>query len=102
MTDEKHQQAHLFVTGPIFECPRETKKYRVHRLLTIPASMSSGRNWPLRVQMPAGWESSNFGLFRHLECVINLDAEVSYGTFQLGMTKQQLNGSQVFGTSVDQ
>ena len=37
----------------------------------------------------------NLGLLGDLQRVVYLDAEVSDGAFELGMAKQQLNGSQV-------
>lgn len=43
-----------------------------------------------------------FRLLGDFQRVIDLDSEVSDGAFQLGMSKQQLNGAQVLGTLVDQ
>jgi hypothetical protein len=62
----------------------------------------NGRNWPVSVRRPTGWQHSNFRLFGHFECVVHFDTEVSDGTFQLSMTKQQLNGPQVFRASINQ
>ena len=45
---------------------------------------------------------SDFGLFGHLERVVDLDAEISDGTLQFCMTEQQLHGPEVFSTAVDQ
>jgi hypothetical protein len=41
-------------------------------------------------------------LFGHLACVIDLDADVPRGTFDLGMAEQQLNGTHVAGSAIDQ
>jgi hypothetical protein len=68
---------------------------------TIPESVSNGRNWPVGVRLPTGLPSLNVGLLGHLERVVNLDAEISDGTFQLRMTKQKLNSPQIFRTSVN-
>src|SRR5207249_1086408 len=45
---------------------------------------------------------SHINLFRDGKFIINLDAEVSDGTFDLGMAEQQLNRSQMPGAPVDQ
>jgi len=44
----------------------------------------------------------DFRLLRYLQGVIDLDAKVSDGAFQIGMTKQQLYGPQVLRALVDQ
>ena len=36
----------------------------------------------------------DLGLLRDLQCVIDFDSKVSHGTFQLGVTKQELHGCQ--------
>jgi hypothetical protein len=41
-------------------------------------------------------------LFRYGKGIINLDAEVPDGAFDLCMSKQELHGSQITGTPVDQ
>jgi hypothetical protein len=46
--------------------------------------------------------SSDVNLFRNGEGVIDLDTEVPDSAFDLGVTEQELHGSQVAGTSVDQ
>lgn len=48
------------------------------------------------------WRGLDFRLLRNLQSVIHLDAEVSDRAFQLRMAKQELNGSQVLRTFVDQ
>jgi hypothetical protein len=45
---------------------------------------------------------SHVNLFGHLECIIDLDAEVSRGALDLGMAEQQLNRPQVAGSAIDQ
>jgi hypothetical protein len=45
---------------------------------------------------------SHLNLFRHRKCVIDLDAKVSRGALDLGMAEQQLNGTQVAGSAIDQ
>jgi len=44
----------------------------------------------------------DFRLLRDLQRVIDHDAEVSDGAFQLGVSKQQLNGAQILHALVDQ
>jgi hypothetical protein len=46
--------------------------------------------------------SSDVNLFRNGEGIIDLDAEVPDSTFDLGVTEQELHGSQITGTSVNQ
>jgi hypothetical protein len=46
--------------------------------------------------------SSHIKLFGHLECVIDLDAKVSRGALDLGVPEQQLHGTQVAGSAIDQ
>ena len=75
----------------------------------------TGRSWPaVRIRhdarkRPHGNHSRDrsfrrlyFRLLGDFQRVIDLDSEVSDGAFQLGMSKQQLNGAQVLGTLVDQ
>ena len=51
-------------------------------------------SWRLR----AATTTSDLGLLRNLQCVIDLDAEISHGAFQFGMAKQELYGPQVLGS----
>jgi len=44
----------------------------------------------------------DFGLFRNLKRVINLDSKVSDGAFQLAMPQQELNSPQVLRSLVNQ
>ena len=44
----------------------------------------------------------DFGLFRNLKRVINLNSKVSNSAFQLAMTQQELNSPQVLRSLVDQ
>lgn len=44
----------------------------------------------------------DFSLLRDFQRVIDLDAKIPDGAFELGMAKQQLNGPQVLGALVDQ
>ncbi len=46
--------------------------------------------------------NSDINLFRYGQGVIDLDAEVPDGAFDLGVAEQKLRGSQVTGTPVDQ
>ena len=46
--------------------------------------------------------SSDVNLFRNGEGIIDLDTEVPDSAFDLGVTKQELHGAQIAGTSVDQ
>jgi len=45
---------------------------------------------------------SDVNLFGYRKGIVNLDAEVPDGTFDLGVAEQQLHGSQIAGPSVDQ
>lgn len=45
---------------------------------------------------------SDVNLLRHFEGVIDLNTQVADGTVQLGVTEQQLNGSEVLGPPIEQ
>ncbi len=45
---------------------------------------------------------SDVNLFGNCDSVIDLNAEISDGTFDLGVTKQKLHGTQVPCASIDQ
>ena len=47
-------------------------------------------------------DHSDFSLFGDLQGVVYLDAKVPHRAFELRMTEQQLHGSQVSGSPVDQ
>ena len=66
------------------------------RLLARRGQNGSGRACLLR---PG---SSDVNLFRNGEGVIDLDTEVPDSAFDLGVTEQELHGSQITSTSVDQ
>src|SRR5437660_4656715 len=55
------------------------------------------RKWPVSDRAPAADPRSplHFRLFGHLECVIDLDAEVSNGALELRMTEQELHCTQI-------
>jgi len=44
----------------------------------------------------------DLGLLGNLERVVNLDAKVPHGAFQFRMAQEQLHGSQVPGSGIDQ
>jgi hypothetical protein len=46
--------------------------------------------------------SSDVDLFRYGEGIIDLDAKIPDGAFDLGVTEQELHGAPITGTSVDQ
>jgi hypothetical protein len=46
--------------------------------------------------------SSDVNLFRYGEGIIDLDTEVPDSAFDLGITEQELHGSQITSTPVDQ
>ena len=54
------------------------------------ASKANDRRWPVRDRCRAVADQSmlNLGLFGHLECMVNLDAEVPYGAFELRKSEQ--------------
>jgi hypothetical protein len=43
--------------------------------------------------------SLDLSLLGYLECVVNLDSNVSRGAFQFGMAKQELNSPKVFSSA---
>ena len=45
--------------------------------------------------------NSDINLFCYGQGVINLDAEVSDGAFDLGVAEQELHGSEVAGSAID-
>jgi hypothetical protein len=45
---------------------------------------------------------SDINLFRYCQCVIDLDAEIADGAFDLGMPQQELDGPEIAGASIDQ
>ena len=48
------------------------------------------------------FDSSDLCLLRNLQGIIYLYAKVSHRRFQLGVSEQQLHGSKVFCTAIDQ
>lgn len=44
---------------------------------------------------------SDLRLFRDLEGVIDLDAEVPHSGLQIGVPEEQLHGTQIFGAPID-
>jgi hypothetical protein len=46
--------------------------------------------------------NSDINLFRYGKGIIDLDAEVPDGAFDLGVPEQELHGAQIAGTPVDQ
>lgn len=54
-----------------------------------------------RVRPPADC-TSYLGLLSNLKRIIDFYSVITHCTLQLGMSKQQLNGSEVLGTPVDQ
>jgi len=75
-----------------------------HRVRREGTAIAVSYPYPLAGQRPTAdrLADSNVRLFGHLKGVVNFDTEVSDGTFQLSMTKQQLNGPQIFRTSINQ
>lgn len=45
---------------------------------------------------------SDLGLLRDLQGIVDLDAEVPHRRFQLGVPEEQLNSTQVLGSTVDE
>lgn len=48
------------------------------------------------------FRTSDFGLLGDLECVVNLNAEISYCALELSMAEKQLYSTKIFRTTVDQ
>jgi hypothetical protein len=46
--------------------------------------------------------ASDFRLLGDFEGIINLDAQVSHRRLKLGVTEQQLHGTQILGAPIDQ
>ena len=44
---------------------------------------------------------SDVNLFCYFKCIVNLDAEISDGTLDLGVSQQQLNCTQISGALVN-
>lgn len=61
----------------------------------------AGREASCPAALPAG-RASDFRLLRDLESVVDLNAEIPHGAFELRVAKQQLHGSQVPGSPVDE
>src|ERR1700687_5539028 len=63
-----------------------------------------GREWPVSDREPAANRRSplHLRLFGHLECVIDLDAEISNGGLELRMAEEQLYGAQILRAAIDQ
>jgi hypothetical protein len=61
-----------------------------------PGGRTPGRAFPL---CPS---SSDINLFRTCQRVINLDAEITNRTFDLGVSEQELDGPEVACSSIDQ
>src|SRR6202008_3216711 len=61
-------------------------------------------SWPISDREPAADQRSllPFRLFGHLERVIDLDAEVSNGAFELRMAEEQLYSAQILRAAIDQ
>ena len=49
--------------------------------------LSNDRSWPASDRSPAAVRS-NFGLFRHLKDIIDLNPEIAHGAFQLRISEQ--------------
>jgi hypothetical protein len=45
--------------------------------------------------------SSNFGLLCNVKGIIQLNSQITHSTFQLGVTKQQLDSTQVLCAAVN-
>lgn len=50
----------------------------------------------------SGLPQSDLGLLSHFQRVVNLDAEIANGAFELGVPEQQLDCAQILGAPVDQ
>jgi hypothetical protein len=45
---------------------------------------------------------SDVNLFRYRKGIVHLEAKISHGTFDLGVTEEELHGSKIALASVDQ
>jgi hypothetical protein len=43
----------------------------------------------------------DFDLLRYRQSIVNIDAQIPHGAFNLGMSKKKLDGSQISGPAVD-
>ncbi len=80
------------------------------RTLSVKATMSpkrkSGAPWPATTSASLatsahGGRASDIDLLRYLDCIIDLDAEVTNGALDLRMPKQKLDRPQISGAAVD-
>ena len=62
-------------------------------------SLAEGRPLIAAASAPFGLD---FGMFRHLQGIIDLDSEVPHRAFQLLVPEKQLNGPEVLSAPVDQ
>jgi len=49
-----------------------------------------------------GYSFLNFGLFGDFQSIVDFNTQVSNGTFQLGVSEQQLDRPQVLSPTIDQ
>lgn len=73
----------------------------------VPARLSAALQPLLVATRPqfSGWPpatASDLRLFRYLEGIVDLDAQVPHCRLQLGVAEQQLHSVQVLGAGVDQ
>ena len=57
---------------------------------------------PLSAADQLSEKASDLRLLRHLQCVVDLNAQVADGALELGMSEQQLYRSEIPGSPVDQ
>jgi hypothetical protein len=57
---------------------------------------------PASLQRRPTMSASDFRLLGDFEGIINLDAQVSHRRLKLGVTEQQLHGTQILGAPIDQ
>ena len=59
-------------------------------------------------QRPSSWAAAtstarlNLGLLGDLQCIVNLDAEIPDGAFELRVPKQELYGPEILGPPINQ
>src|SRR5262245_39618849 len=89
------------VSATIFAGRRGAAAARRHRyaLLQLARIPPLGRRGRARRLRPC---SSDLDFLRDIKRVIDLDAEVADRAFNLGVAQEQLDGSQIASTSIDQ
>ena len=75
---------------------------RSSRLNVGSATAPKDGSWPVSAPSLTGLTKLHLCLLGHFKCVVYLDAEVSHCTFELSVTKQQLDRPEILRAAIDQ